>query len=102
MKRSLGILALATSMSFVAFTSPAAHAATTCPPVIDIGDYYTGGTLDLDAYLAALAAATAACSAMPTTGADISEFVALGTGLVSIGAVGVVATRRRRQPTSFA
>lgn len=96
MTRSLGFAA-ALAFGLFTFAPVAASAAPACPPVIDVGEFYVDGVLDLDAYLAALASATAACNAsMPGTGADMTPFTSIGVGLASVGTVAVISARRRR------
>lgn len=87
------ILGLSFGLSSVSQATP------TCPPVIDASDYILDGTFDVDAYLAALAAALAACDGdIPKTGnSDSSQILTLALGLSSIGLiVAVPAIRRRR------
>ena len=79
--------------------SSAVEATPTCPPAINAADYTVDGTFDVDAYLAALAAALAACDGdIPQTGnSDSSQILTLALGLSSVGLiVAVPAIRRRR------
>ena len=70
----------------------------TCPPAIDAADYTVDGAFDVDSYLAALAAALAACDGdLPNTGSsDSSQILALALGLSSVGLIVAVPTIRRR------
>jgi len=79
--------------------SVATAATPTCPPAIDAADYTVDGTFDVDAYLAALAAALEACDGdIPQTGnSDFSQVLTLAVGISSVGLiVAVPAIRRRR------
>jgi hypothetical protein len=78
--------------------SSAVEATPTCPPAINAADYTVDGTFDVDAYLAALAAALAACDGdIPKTGnSDSSQILTLALGLSSVGLILAVPTVRRR------
>lgn len=63
-----------------------------------------GTTVDLTAYSACVAAANAAnaangteAAALPRTGADVGQYVGLGSGLIALGAAFVWSSRRTRR-----
>ncbi len=75
-----------------------ASASPTCPPIINASDYTVDGDFDIDAYLAALAAALAACEEdLPNTGSSgSSQILTLALGLSSVGLIVAVPAARRR------
>ena len=95
MKKLLSVLMIF-GMSFA--VSSVAEATPTCPPVIIASDYTVDGAFDVDAYLAALAAALAACDGdLPKTGSsDSSQILTLALGISSVGLIVAVPAIRRR------
>jgi len=95
MKKVLTVLMIF-GMSFA--VSSVAEATPTCPPVINASDYTDSGDFDLEAYLAALAAALAACDGdLPKTGSsDSSQILALALGVSSVGLIVAIPAIRRR------
>lgn len=94
-KAQLGLLALTTSLiSFGPFVS-AGVAAECVPKEVDISEFIVDGEPDLEAYLAAVAAANAVCGAnVPSTGSDVTDMLPFGVAL--IGAGGLAFGLRRR------
>src|SRR5215471_2428097 len=105
-------VAFAGGMALAAFglAAPAAGAATTCanPQATDF--HKADGSIDLDAYSAAVAAANACkagttttsgstASTLAFTGSSSKELAIVGGALVVAGAGAVLITRRRRTST---
>lgn len=111
MRSSLTKFALATALvggvAFGTVTNVSAAAEEECvPEAVDAADYFVDGELDLEAYLAAVAAANAACEEaaapggggfLPATGSESSNLLPFGVTLVGVGAAAVIAGRQRRQ-----
>ena len=89
-------LAFVLGTSLVSVISSSSGSSAECvPKEVNIADFVVNGEPDLDAYLAALAAAEAACGGkVPSTGSDVADL--LPYGLVMVGAGGVLLGLRRR------
>jgi LPXTG-motif cell wall-anchored protein len=110
MRRSLTKFALATALvggvSFGMATNVSAAAEECVPEEVDASEYFVDGELDLEAYLAAVAAAAAECEEtaapgggnfLPATGSESSNLLPFGVTLVGVGAAAVIVGRQRRQ-----
>ncbi len=95
--------ALALVLGLVFASAPLADAQSTEVDAAEFIDPVTG-ELDLEAYLAAVAAAqraetTVTGQPLPTTGTSSSDLVALGFGLVLVGGLAIALSRGRRPVT---
>jgi LPXTG-motif cell wall-anchored protein len=97
----------AASILFVgalALAGGGANAAAPCvPEPVSALDFVVDGEVDLAAYLAAVAAANAACApsgGLPRTGANTSTLVPLAMGLTALGGAAVATTAVRRRALS--
>ena len=88
------------------FAGTIASAQDTCVPAeVDATDFFVDGELDLDAYLAAVEAANAVCSAgeeadggaLPRTGSNASDLVPIAVGLTVVGSAAVATSVVRRR-----
>ena len=86
--------------------SGTAAAQDTCVPAeVDATDFFVDGELDLDAYLAAVEAANAACAAgeeadggaLPRTGSNTSDLIPIAVGLTVVGSAAVATSVARRR-----
>lgn len=74
------------------------------PEEVDAAAFFVDGELDLEAYLAAVAAANAACApsgggALPSTGANTSALLPIALGLTALGGAAVATSTVRRRST---
>ncbi len=84
---SIGVALAAGSSDVSAVCTPAAVSAT---------DFIVNGEVDLNAYLAAVQSANAACSPnLPATGSESSSLLPIAIGLAAVGGSVAVTARRR-------
>jgi len=91
-------------LAALGLAAPAAGAATTCPNPQATDFHKADGSIDLDAYSAAVAAANqcqagvsgSTASTLAFTGSSSKELAIVGGALVAAGAGAVVVARRRR------
>ena len=102
MIRRIALILSCIALAFAALTLTAGTAGAQSEP--DIADYTSeDGTVDFDGYVAALNAFLAASGggtgsgALPNTGSDSGDMVAVGAGLVLLGGTAVLWARDRRQ-----
>jgi LPXTG-motif cell wall-anchored protein len=99
--RRIALILSCIALAFAALTLTAGVAGAQSEP--DIADYTSeDGTVDFDGYVAALNAFLAASGgagggALPATGSDNGDLVAIGAGMVLLGGSAVLWARDRRQ-----
>lgn len=85
---------MAVGLSLAAGSS---HVSAVCTPAaVSANDFIVGGQVDLNAYLAAVQSANAACApALPKTGSESSSLLPIALGLAAVGGSVVVSGRLR-------
>lgn len=73
------------------------------PATVTATDFFVGGVLDVNAYLAAVQAANAACvpggGALPATGGDVSHLLPIALGFIAVGGASLATANNRRRLT---
>ena len=102
MVRRIALILSCIALAFAALTLTPGVAGAQSEP--DIADYTSeDGTVDFEGYVAALNAFLAASGggagggALPATGSDNGDLVAIGAGMVLLGGTAVLWARDRRQ-----
>ncbi len=72
------------------------------PATVTADSFFVGGVLNVNAYLAAVQAANAACApggALPDTGTDALVLLPVALGLVAVGGASLATANSRRRST---
>jgi LPXTG-motif cell wall-anchored protein len=73
------------------------------PATVTADDFFVDGVLNVNAYLAAVQAANAACApgggALPATGGDASHLLPIALGFVAVGGASLATANNRRRLT---
>ncbi len=85
------------------FAGGASNVSAQCVPAkVTADSFFVGGVLNVNAYLAAVQAANAACApggTLPDTGTDASVLLPVALGLVAVGGASLATANSRRRST---
>lgn len=93
------VAASALSAAALTFGGVSAVSAQCTPATVSANGFFVDGVLNINAYLAAVQAANAACSPggnLPATGGDSSSLLPIALGFVAVGGASLATAKKRR------